>query len=38
MSRPVVDVSHLKDSAFGHKGLIWWGTVGYMVIEGTMKK
>jgi cytochrome c oxidase subunit III len=36
MSRPVLDVSHLKDSAFGHKGLIWWGTAGYMVIEGTM--
>lgn len=36
MNRPVVDVSLLKDSAFGHNGLIWWGTAGYMVIEGTM--
>ena len=36
MSRAALDVSGLKDSAFGHKGLIWWGTVGYMVIEGSM--
>jgi heme/copper-type cytochrome/quinol oxidase subunit 3 len=32
-----VDVSALPDQgAFGHQGLIWWGTVGYMVIEGSM--
>jgi cytochrome c oxidase subunit III len=36
VSRAAVDVSGLEDSAFGHKGLIWWGTVGYMVIEGSM--
>ena len=36
MSRAVLDVSGLKESSFGHKGLIWWGTVGFMVIEGTM--
>jgi cytochrome c oxidase subunit III len=36
MSRGNVDVSALPDSQFGHKGLIWWGTVGFMVIEGSM--
>ena len=34
--RLVLDVSPLPKFAFGHKGLIWWGTVGYMVIEGSM--
>ena len=34
--RRVLDVSALPDSAFGHQGLIWWGTVGFMVIEGSM--
>jgi cytochrome c oxidase subunit I+III len=32
----VVDVSELPDNAFGHQGLVWWGTVGFMVIEGSM--
>ncbi len=36
MSRPAVDVSKLPPIAFGHQGLIWWGTIGFMVIEGTM--
>lgn len=36
MSRGAIDVSALPDSQFGHKGLIWWGTVGFMVIEGSM--
>jgi heme/copper-type cytochrome/quinol oxidase subunit 3 len=31
-----VDVSMLPEYAFGHKGLIWWGTAGYMVIEGSI--
>jgi cytochrome c oxidase subunit III len=32
-----VDVSALPDQgAFGPSGLIWWGTVGFMVIEGSM--
>jgi heme/copper-type cytochrome/quinol oxidase subunit 3 len=35
-TRTVVDVSPLPKFAFGHKGLIWWGTVGFMVIEGSM--
>jgi heme/copper-type cytochrome/quinol oxidase subunit 3 len=34
--RRVLDVSMMPDSAFGHQGLIWWGTVGFMVIEGAM--
>jgi heme/copper-type cytochrome/quinol oxidase subunit 3 len=34
--RRVLDVSSLPHSAFGHQGLIWWGTVGFMVIEGSM--
>jgi cytochrome c oxidase subunit III len=32
----VVDVAALPDHFFGHKGLIWWGTIGFMVIEGSM--
>jgi cytochrome c oxidase subunit III len=35
-ARPVIDVSGLPNSEFGHRGLIWWGTVGFMVIEGSM--
>ena len=35
-ARTVVDVSPLPRFAFGHKGLVWWGTVGFMVIEGSM--
>lgn len=31
-----VDVSELPDHRFGHHGLIWWGTVGFMLIEGLM--
>jgi heme/copper-type cytochrome/quinol oxidase subunit 3 len=34
--RRVLDVSPLPTGAFGHQGLIWWGTVGFMVIEGSM--
>ena len=34
--RLVLDVSALPKFAFGHKGLIWWGTIGFMVIEGSM--
>ena len=36
MTRRVLDVSRLPDYAFGHQGLIWWGTIGFMVIEGSM--
>jgi cytochrome c oxidase subunit 3 len=34
--RRVLDVAALPDYAFGHQGLIWWGTIGFMVIEGSM--
>lgn len=36
MTRRTLDVSALPDFAFGHKGFIWWGTLGFMVIEGAM--
>ena len=36
MTRKVLDVSTLPSYAFGHSGLIWWGTIGFMVIEGSM--
>jgi heme/copper-type cytochrome/quinol oxidase subunit 3 len=37
MKRPIrttLDVSTLPTVAFGNPGLVWWGTVGFMVIEG----
>jgi cytochrome c oxidase subunit I+III len=33
--RTTVDVSGLPELVFGHRNLVWWGTVGFMVIEGT---
>ncbi|WP_284348359.1 cytochrome c oxidase subunit 3 [Roseisolibacter agri] len=33
--RLTIDVSVLPDTVFGHRGLVWWGTVGFMAIEGT---
>jgi len=35
-TRRTLDVSRLQTFAFGHGGLIWWGTAGYMVIEGSV--
>ena len=35
-TRPVLDVSGLPRTMFGHQGLIWWGTTGFMVIEGSI--
>jgi heme/copper-type cytochrome/quinol oxidase subunit 3 len=32
--RAVIDVSDLPTVVFGHRGLIWWGTLGFMLIEG----
>ena len=32
--RSVLDVSGLPKVVFGHRSLLWWGTVGFMVIEG----
>lgn len=33
--RPVFDAKPLPDVVFGAKDVTWWGTVGFMVIEGT---
>lgn len=33
--RVVADVGRLPRIVFGHRSLMWWGTVGFMVIEGT---
>jgi heme/copper-type cytochrome/quinol oxidase subunit 3 len=35
--RPVatLDVSHLAPGAFGHRSILWWGTMGIVLIEGT---
>jgi heme/copper-type cytochrome/quinol oxidase subunit 3 len=30
-----LDVSGLAPAAFGHRSLLWWGTMGLMLIEGT---
>jgi cytochrome c oxidase subunit 3 len=30
-----LDVSELAPAAFGHRSILWWGTVGIMLIEGT---
>jgi heme/copper-type cytochrome/quinol oxidase subunit 3 len=32
--RRVLDVSGLPNVTFGQKSLMWWGTVGFMTIEG----
>ncbi len=32
--RSTLDVSGLTLVPFGHRSLLWWGTVGFMVIEG----
>src|SRR4051812_43079992 len=34
MSRPVVDVAALPPGAFGSRGIMWWGTMGIVLIEG----
>ncbi len=36
MSEPrrVLDVSALPTVVFGHRSLLWWGTLGFIVIEG----
>jgi cytochrome c oxidase subunit I+III len=31
-----VNVSDLPSHAFGHRGLMWWGTLGVIAIEGTV--
>lgn len=34
-ARVVADVSDLPRTVFGHRSLMWWGTLGFVVIEGT---
>jgi len=34
-TRPVLDVRDLPTWSFGHLSVMWWGTVGFMLIEGT---
>lgn len=36
IARRELDVSGLPTVVFGHRSLIWWGTMGLMAIEGTM--
>jgi cytochrome c oxidase subunit 3 len=33
-TRPMVDVSQLPDIAFAPNDIMWWGTLGFVVIEG----
>lgn len=36
ISRDVTgDLSHLPDHAMGARNVVWWGTLGFMLIEGT---
>jgi heme/copper-type cytochrome/quinol oxidase subunit 3 len=35
MNARVLDVSRLPPGAFGHRSLMWWGTCGLILIEGT---
>jgi cytochrome c oxidase subunit III len=35
-TRPALDVLHLPAYVFGPRGLMWWGTTGLLVIEGTV--
>ena len=35
MSAMDVDVSRLPTTTFSHRSLAWWGSLGFMVIEGT---
>jgi cytochrome c oxidase subunit III len=35
-ARGSIDVSNLRSYAFGHSSLMWWGTWGMMLIEGTV--
>ena len=33
--RVVADVSELPRTVFGHRSLMWWGTLGFIMIEGS---
>jgi heme/copper-type cytochrome/quinol oxidase subunit 3 len=34
--KAAIDVTRLPDFAFGNRGLMWWGVVGFLAIEATM--
>ena len=34
-SPPAVDVADLPTTVFGHRSPMWWGTLGFMIIEGS---
>jgi cytochrome c oxidase subunit 3 len=36
VASPPIDVSGLPPYAFGHRSVIWWGTLGMIVIESTV--
>jgi cytochrome c oxidase subunit III len=36
VKRAVLDVAHLPAYAFHHRSIVWWGTMGIIVIEGMM--
>ena len=33
--RPVANVSDLPSATFGHRSIAWWGTIGFIVAEGS---
>ena len=33
--RVVANVTELPNVIFGHRSLMWWGTLGFIMIEGT---
>ena len=35
-ARAVIDVSKLPTYAYGHRSIMWWGTLGMVAIEGTV--
>ena len=35
LPEPAIDVSRLPTTVFGHRSPMWWGTLGFMVIEGS---
>src|SRR5215213_197506 len=34
-TRAVADVRNLPRTVFGNRALMWWGTMGFIIIEGT---
>lgn len=36
MKPPVIDISSAPTYAFGYRGIVWWGTIGMIALEGVM--